>query len=85
MAVKPDVPKVSINTNDLQDRVCACGCPLFFHVLRLKEVPAMLSQSGKTETAMMPVGFACIMCGAQIPLRPEQVAPMADVLKVSGK
>ena len=83
--MKNDMPKVSVNTNDLNDRICVCGCPLFFHVMRLKEVPAMLSQTGKLETAMIPVGFACIVCGAQLPLRPEHVAPMADVLKVAGK
>jgi hypothetical protein len=38
----------------------------------LKEVPAILSKSGKPETAMTMIGFHCVECGIMMSLRPEE-------------
>lgn len=64
---------MNVNVNDLKDRVCRqCGGLFFADALRLKEVPAVYSQSGKPETLMIKVGFICVGCGTVTSLRPGE-------------
>lgn len=64
--------QVNINANELKDRVCPCGGMFFTDALSLKELPAMVSPSGKVETAMFKVGFICVACGKLLSLMPEE-------------
>jgi hypothetical protein len=64
---------VNINANTLKDRVCSkCGGMVFTHALTLKEMPPLLSPSGKYETMMLPVGFVCVGCGTVMSMRPGE-------------
>lgn len=63
---------MNVPLDQLNDRICPCGERVFVAAMTLKELPAMCSPSGKMETAMSQVGFACVTCGLVIPLRPEE-------------
>ena len=69
-----------INPADLKDRVCSCGGRIFADALSLKELPALLSPSGLTETMMYKIGFVCVKCGLMMPLRPA--APKKPTIEV---
>ena len=71
---------MNVPLDQLKDRVCPCGERVFVAAMTLKELPAMCSPSGKMETAMSQVGFACVTCGLVIPLRPEE--PKEDKPKI---
>lgn len=71
---------MNVPLEQLNDRVCPCGEKVFVAALTLKEVPAMCSPSGRPETAMSQIGFACVTCGLVIPLRPED--PKEDKPKI---
>jgi len=75
LGLKPRGPQnmtMNVPLDQLKDRVCPCGERVFVAFMTLKEMPAMCSPSGKMETAMSQVGFACVTCGLVIPLRPEE-------------
>ena len=64
--------QMNVDASTLKDRVCGkCGGFVFTHALSLKEMTPLVSPSGQYETAMAPVGFACIACGELMTLRPE--------------
>lgn len=64
---------ININADQLKDRVCSkCSGMIFSHALVLKEIPPLLSPSGKLETMMLPIGFVCVRCGTEMSLRPEE-------------
>ena len=64
---------VNVDVNTLKDRVCEkCGGMFFANALRLKEVPAVYSGSGKPETLMINSGFVCVACGTGKSLIPEE-------------
>lgn len=63
---------VKIDVGQLKDRVCAkCGGMFFASALIVKEMSPVVSPSGKYESMMIPVGFACVGCGTIMSLRPE--------------
>ena len=63
---------MNVPLDQLNDRICPCGERVFVAAMTLKELPPMCSPSGKMETAMSQVGFACVTCGLVISLRPEE-------------
>mgnify|MGYP001381277869 CR=1 FL=1 len=63
--------QMNVDASTLEDRVCKCGGMIFTHALSLKVMTPLVSPSGQYETAMAPLGFTCVACGAVIPLRPE--------------
>ena len=64
---------MNVDVNDLKDRVCiGCGSNLFADALRLKEIPAVYSPSGKPESLVVKVGFVCVGCGRIKSLRPGE-------------
>jgi hypothetical protein len=76
--------QVNINADQLKDRMCSCGGMFFTDALSLKEVPAMVSPSGKPETAMFKVGFVCVKCGKVMSLRPEEPKEEPKIELVGG-
>jgi len=72
---QPRQVKINVNPDQLKDRICECGGTYFTDGLRLKEIPALYSPSGKPETMMMKIGFICVGCGKLMSLRPEEEKP----------
>lgn len=76
---------ININADELKDRVCPCGGMFFTDALSLKELPAMMSPSGKVETAMFKIGFICVACGKLMSLRPEEPKEAKQTIIELGK
>ena len=52
---------VNVNLKDTKDLICECGNRLFEEAYILKEIPALVSPSGKKSIAPIPV-FVCNKC-----------------------
>lgn len=72
----PNQRTVKINANDLTDIKCdKCGDLRFEPVFLLKKISALISPTGKEETAPIPT-FACYACGhINIGLLPREMRP----------
>jgi len=57
---------LTIPITELKERVCKCGSEIFVQALRLREVPAIYSPSGKPSTMRIEVGYLCAHCGCSL-------------------
>jgi len=83
----PRQVKMQVPLAQLDDRQCECGSKAFIQIYGLKALPGLYSPSGKAETMMLHVGFACLVCGKTKPLSPDdekKLEEMADK-KEEGK
>lgn len=57
--------EVKVNLEDCKNFVCTkCGFDLFNPVLMIKNIPALMSPTGKEEAMPITIGFQCAACKA---------------------
>lgn len=76
--------QMQIDGDKLADRICSCGGKIFTDAMGLKELPPLLSPSGKYETVTIKVGFFCVGCGKLMSLRPEEPKEEPTIKLVGG-
>jgi hypothetical protein len=66
------VKQINVPLDKLKEIVCAsCGHATFKQQFRLRNVPALLSQTGQAGIVVIPV-YVCTLCDTELNLNPNE-------------
>ena len=74
-----DKMSVNIPIDQLTEVACECGNAAFVTAIRLRNLPALYSPTGKKDYLAQPLGFLCSSCGKFMPIQPPQPDNVIDI------
>jgi hypothetical protein len=74
-----DKMTVNIPLDQLKDVVCECTNAAFVTAIRLRELPALYSPTGKADYLAQPLCFLCTACGKTLSMVPPPPDNVIDI------
>jgi len=74
---------INVDVSKLDTFLCPnCESPYCVEVFQIKQVPALMSPTGKEQVLKLPTGFACVECQASMFTEPKEETENAPTIEL---